>query len=355
MAESVAQELIEHQFDVLSFSGRVSNLLWTALQRARDELSKTLETSSPKAEFTRTHQQILLAQVDGLLLRAADNYGRELDPAARAVIIEEFRKTTAALFAEAERKLPDPPPVLPVQTVRQLANKPIGGRVLKTWIDRHFRGLKTQLREELAQSILQTETLDQARRRLQNAFGLSRHGATTLAHTALLSAAHEARQEVYRQNKELIVKFRYLSTLDRRTCPRCFPYDGREAESIEGLPPVPQHARCRCIIIPVTSLARPTTRPAVLETESRTIRHRDGSTSTKHRPVKVEQVPSSLTYSQWFSRQRADWQRDVLGGERYRLWKSGKLALDDFTSGPLDARRIIPLEELHRRLKAEEN
>lgn len=354
MPDSIAQTLIANQFDVLSFGGRVSGLLWDSLRRARDELSRTLEAGDPASAFSRNRQRILLVQADALLLRAEAEYGRELDPATRAVIMEEHRKATAALLAEAGEKLPDPPPLLPAASVNRLAAKPVGGRVLKTWVDRHFRGLKTKLRQELAQSILQAESLDQARKRLQNAFGLSRHGATTLAHTSLLSAAHEARKEVYRENKRLIEKFRYLATLDRRTCPRCFPWDGREAPTLDDLPPVPQHARCRCIVIPVTSISRPTTRPAVVKSESRVVRHRDGTTSTKHRPVEVKQVSSRLSYRTFFRRQPAAWQRDVLGGERYRLWKSGRLKLDDFTSGPLDARRIIPLEELHRKLKREQ-
>lgn len=353
MPESAAQRIIANQFDVLSFSGRVTNLLWDALATARDDLLRNIEAGQPTTPFSATRQQIFLAQVDAALLRANEQYGRELEPALRATIIHEYEATTKALLADAGKKLPDPFPILPLERVQQLASKPIGGKTLQPWLDKHFKGLRTQLRLEVAQSVLLGEDLRTAGNRLKHAFGLTRHGAETLAHTALLSTAHEARKAVYKENASLIKSYRYLATLDRRTCPLCQPWDGQEAETVGAFPNLPQHPRCRCVIIPVTSLSRVGTRPAVLETKSRVVHHRDGTTSTIHVPTKVAHVSSTTTYEQFFKRQPAEWQRSVLGPARYKMWKEGKVDPEDFTRGPKDARKIVPLDELRAKLKRE--
>ena len=69
-------------------------------------------------------------------------------------------------------------------------------------------------------------------------------------------------------------------------------------------------------------------RPATKH-ESRTVHHRDGSTSTKFRPVSSEMTTEN--YSQWIKRQMTedpDFVRTVLGKTRYDLLKSGKIRLD---------------------------
>ncbi|MNP78411.1 hypothetical protein D3C76_1760220 [compost metagenome] len=44
------------------------------------------------------------------------------------------------------------------------------------------------------------------------------------------------------------------------------------------------------------------------------------------------QVPADQDYNQWLAKQSSARQEQVLGVERYRLYKNGKIALDDFYS-----------------------
>ena len=56
-------------------------------------------------------------------------------------------------------------------------------------------------------------------------------------------------------------------------------------------------------------------------------------------------VPEKQTYSQWLTNQSTEFQDDVLGPSRAKLFKSGKVKIDKFISNG----RRLTLEELEAR------
>ena len=71
------------------------------------------------------------------------------------------------------------------------------------------------------------------------------------------------------------------------------------------------------------------------DTQARTVRHRDGSTSTKYEKLDVDFVPGKTTYKQWMSsmvnsKNAADrnFAKEALGPTRFNLLKSNKLQID---------------------------
>lgn len=69
--------------------------------------------------------------------------------------------------------------------------------------------------------------------------------------TALQAMACETRKLIYEKNEELFDGYKWLSTLDLRTCKDCGSLDGQVKEHLEDFPQLPLHYNCRCIIIPV--------------------------------------------------------------------------------------------------------
>ena len=76
-------------------------------------------------------------------------------------------------------------------------------------------------------------------------------------------------------------------------------------------------------------------RIARIDTETRTVRHRDGTTSTKYEKLRVKHPHADTTYNQWMSSMlRSKDPRDVafasevLGKSRFNLVKSGKLKME---------------------------
>jgi hypothetical protein len=82
------------------------------------------------------------------------------------------------------------------------------------------------------------------------------------------------------------------------------------------------------------------TRIARLDTEARTIKHRDGTTSTTYDKLDVRFPKRKLTYSQWMqsmvkSRNAVDvaFAREALGKLRFDMVKSGKLTVSKLYYG----------------------
>ncbi|WP_045222143.1 phage minor head protein [Desulfonatronum thioautotrophicum] len=170
-------------------------------------------------------------------------------------------------------------------------------------------------------------------------------GLEGLARTWLQSAAHYSKEKVIMdQASDLVEGWRYVATLDQRTCLICGPDDGRVFKLGEAKPVLPRHWLCRCTYVPVTKTFRDLgmdvdelsggERPAV-KWEGRTVQHRDGSTSTKFTVSEATQVPSNLTYDSWLRGQLQtdpDFVRGVLGKTRFDLFAAGKLQLKSMSA-----------------------
>jgi hypothetical protein len=69
--------------------------------------------------------------------------------------------------------------------------------------------------------------------------------------TMISSLAETARDSVYRENEKLFDGYRYLATLDTRTCLVCAADDGRIFKSLDDAPKLPRHLRDRCLYVPL--------------------------------------------------------------------------------------------------------
>lgn len=69
--------------------------------------------------------------------------------------------------------------------------------------------------------------------------------------TALQAMACETRKLIYQENEDIFSGYKWLSTLDLRTCHDCSKLDGMVQEKMSDFPELPLHYNCRCIIVPV--------------------------------------------------------------------------------------------------------
>jgi len=154
-----------------------------------------------------------------------------------------------------------------------------------------------------------------------------------------------------------ITHVRFMATLDGRTSKLCASLDGKRWRVIDPHPVPPLHPNCRSIVQPVLDDASDSIgmRPFV---RSLKVTGRDGQRT--FRPIgkmtpkqredaglKGGQVAAKTTYAKWFADQDAAYQREWLGGKRYRLYKEGGYTLDRFVD-PV-AGRQYSLAELRLR------
>jgi SPP1 gp7 family putative phage head morphogenesis protein len=219
--------------------------------------------------------------------------------------------------------------------------RPFQGALLKEWIE----GLETaryhRLRDAIRIGYVEGQSVDQLVRRVRGTkaqgykdgvLDISRRSAEAMVRTAVNATATHARDALYAENTDLIKSVRWVSTLDNRTTPVCRGRDGKVYPVGKG-PRPPAHINCRSTTVPVTKSFRelgidldevpPGTRASM-----------DG------------QVPAGKSYSDWLRGKSEDFQADILGKKKAKLFRDGKINLDRFVD---EKGREYTLEELRRR------
>lgn len=127
--------------------------------------------------------------------------------------------------------------------------------------------------------------------------------------TALQSFAIETQCKFYQSNEDLFDGYKWLGTLDRRTCLVCASLDGKifkKLSDITSKPPM--HLNCRCVLV---------------------ANFNDNIDDT--RASENGQVDSKITYEDWLKEQSEEVQKNVLGMFKYREFKRG-MPLKSFIS-----------------------
>ena len=142
--------------------------------------------------------------------------------------------------------------------------------------------------------------------------------------TMIAHLAETARTETYKQNSSLFSGYRYIATLDSRTCLACGELDGKVFEGSE--PPIepvlPQHHNCRCLWLPE-------------------IKGMEGFDDDDERASMDGPVSASMTYEKWLKTQSEVDQINILGPTRFiEFVKTGNIG--QFVADG----RILTLEEM---------
>ena len=126
-----------------------------------------------------------------------------------------------------------------------------------------------------------------------------------------------------------------MAELDRQTTPLCISLD-QKVFPVNEAPQPPLHWKCRSSVVPVFKGEKENDRIgkriARIDTEGRTVHHRDGTTSTKYENLRVKFPAAGTTHSSWIQSlvdskdpRDVDFAREALGRGRFELVKSGKL------------------------------
>lgn len=268
-----------------------------------------------------------------------------------------------------------------VDTLRKLVTeKPIQGRLLGEWFksleQADLRALTDAIQLGLAlgedvDSIVRRVVGTRANRYSDGVLAMTRRNAEAVVRTAVNHVSNAARESVWEANSDIILALRWTSTLDGRTSAICRGYDGalipiagkplpsgsRMLQPPDARPPA--HVNCRSIIVAVLDEAGIVgSRPFVVdartpdrrEVDFRKIAREKGITIQEARSQwatrAVGQVPAETSYNDWMARQSTSFQDEVLGRTRARLFRTGKIRLDQFLDR---SGNELSLEELARR------
>lgn len=219
--------------------------------------------------------------------------------------------------------------------------RPFQGKLLREWIDNLDATSAARVRDAVRIGLVEGETLDQIVRRVRGTrargfkdgiLDMNRRNAQAVIRTAINHTATVARQATYEDNADIIKSEQWVSTLDSRTTPVCQARDGETYPVGDG-PRPPAHVGCRSVMVPVTRSFRELGLD-IDEAPAGTRASLNG------------QVPDKTTYGEWLRRQPVEFQGEVLGVTKAKLFRDGKLSIDRFVNRRGNE---LTLEELRRR------
>ena len=150
----------------------------------------------------------------------------------------------------------------------------------------------------------------------------TRNQLNSAVRTSLNHVSSVSRELTYEKNKSVIKGVQWVSTLDGATTVICMGLDGKVdyydgEKELQGQRP-PAHYGCRSTTVPVVKSLKELG-VANSEWSAGTRASMNGSVSAKE------------TYSTWFAKQSAGFQKSTLGKGKYELYKSGKYKLTSFS------------------------
>lgn len=225
--------------------------------------------------------------------------------------------------------------VLDEAAVRRIVNEAlIEGAPSSAWWGRQSQDLAFKFSNIARRGVAEGLTVQQMRGEVVDLMSVGRRSADALIRSSVLSASNAVREATYEANRDALRGYRFVATLDSRTSLICAAYSGA-AWDMDGKPlrgtklpfrRPPLHWNCRSVLV---ALTKPL--PGMPEFEPST------------RAAAGGPVSASITFAQWLDTKPQAYQDGLLGKGRARLWRDGKMSLQQL----LDARgNPLTLEQL---------
>ena len=230
-----------------------------------------------------------------------------------------------------------------------------------------------RIEQQIKIGMVQGETIPQISRRIVGTVSLrgrdgmteiTRRHAATIVRTATNGIGAAARARFAIENEDLVPKEMFTATLDSRTTPICRSLDGKVFNIGTG-PVLPLHMNERSIYTPAADGEVVGERPIRNFTKQGLVRdyakanglgnisdrsqlpfgHKGAFDAFARKRMRqlTGTVPAKTTYTQFLERQSVQFQDDVLGPTRGRLFRKGGLTLDKFVDR---TGQEIPLSQL---------
>lgn len=378
--QAMLDAIVRHQVDILRFSKGETEKVLAILDQADAELVQRISNriGAGLSPLETSRLEALLADVKRSrtkALKRLDNlYKKDLADLAVAEGVFEGNALESSLdfvFNSAS---------VPAAKLQALANAPIRGIPIDGWVANMAQGDVNRLQGIINLAIIEGATPQSLIRQVTDALGVTRRNAEALTRTAVNHVSNKARESVWDANADIIDALRWTATLDGRTSPICQSRDGDLAPVGDNpLPPgdplnppgarPPAHFNCRSVMVAVIDgesaigdrtfirdRRRPKERLADFRKEARAKvgadKWRKLSPAARNKLIAKQRdawakthigtVPAKQTYEQWLRKQPTQFQNEVLGNTKGKLFRQGA-SLDKFVD---KSGRTLTLAEL---------
>lgn len=364
--EQLFDAFVRHQVYLMRYSGYIRNRITASLVGSEKALTALL-----REQLTGGNSLVSPSDYRKLerLQRMVQNTRAEGWQAAYSTWAQEMKELGPAEAASFQRITSTAAPVL-LQTVLPAAaslraialSRPFQGRIMKQWAAKMQVDDLAVIMSSLQSGMSAGLTTDSIVRsivgtaQLQGADGvleMTRRQIATVTRTGVMSISAAARNEFLQENDDLFDEELFVATLDSRTTLVCMGNDGKVFKIGKG-PMTPLHYNCRSLRVPFLGEGPMSDRPAKPVTQQQLYREFaeqngldpapksrdelphgtkgqfDAFSRTRIREL-TGQVPATTSYQDWMKTQSKEYQDDVLGKTKAKLFRDGDLKLDRFT------------------------
>lgn len=352
-------QAVLHQILLLRLSSREVSKMLKLLKDSDKELLEKLEAGLTERGAGRL--DMILAELQRVREQLTASIGQQLREVTPELAQQEadWQLQTLQAASPVELSLVAVSP----SVLRAAAARPVNGVPLEGWLGDMAAADIRRIEQQIRLGVTAGESVPQMVQRIRGTktndfkdgvLDVTRRNAETIVRTAVNHVSNSARQETWTANADILKGLRWVSTLDGRTSPICRPRDG-QIYPIDSGPRPPAHPGCRSTMSPILDGERIIgERPSVTDTRTRKKREIDfkkeaqaeagdkwakmtgserNAATRKFRKKWTEEnvgtVPSDITYNQWLRARPAEFQDEVLGPVRGRLFREG-LSLDKF-------------------------
>jgi hypothetical protein len=275
-----------------------------------------------------------LTAVEVATIAVTDRLLLEIMPDLLAFADAESAFARKALEGATDARVDNPKRARVHKAVRSEKLELISGKtVSKVTVPQMFRLFAKGIAREVSTSVTagvinQTPSPDIVRRAGALINTRANAQADTLMRTSVNHAGGVARGETYEANKGVVQAEKFVAILDSSTTITCASLDGTIHPIGEGPHPA-LHWGCRSVRVPLVQQGVALDLPGGRRTA-------EG----------VRPVSARVTYGGWLGRQPDAVQDEVLGVERAKLFRSGKVSIQRFTD---DTGKVYTLEQLRER------
>lgn len=381
--ESLLLATLRHQVGLQRLAGSVREKVFALLDATEADLEKAIITSRLQGGGLRTGDvvrlELLLVQIKGIRGLAWE----EIRNLIRSEMFAMTKAEPAFMAAAATASSPVlidfdlPSPTLLATLVTQ---HPLDGRTLGSWLNDMERADVDRIMAQVRIGMVQGESIPAIVRRVIGsralngtdalATALTRRGTAAVIRTMVNGLSNAAKGEFYKANQSVIAAEVWMATLDGRICPVCMGLDGQRFKVGEGRRP-PAHVGCRCVRVAVLASDVLGNRPMKPVTERGLLREFSKLEGLQAPTKRVNlprgfkgkfdifsrrrvreltgTTPARMTYAEFLRKQSVEFQNDVLGKTKARLFRTGKIGIRRFTDRRDDT---LTLSELAKKEKA---
>ena len=307
------EALTRHQIYLQRYAGGLFKDLRPGLRQLRDEVADRIANST---EYEKGRLSLLLSDlntiIDGSFAPLSATIFDSVDELAlyeqqySLKLLDSSTTATVLIGAGTQPELLKA--FIRSKPLVMAGEKPMNiNQMIGTFNSRYKQDIKTTLE----MGLLEGKTIQQMTsevKRLSNA--RSRRQAEALVRTIVNHTGAIAREEAFKGYNHLFKGERFSATLDSRTTLICASNDGKVFPF--GVGPIPPlHWNCRSLRV-------------------KEVKDEYDLTAGGTRAAQGGPVSNRMTYSGWLRKQSKETQIEVLGVERAKLFRSGKMTLDKF-------------------------